>query len=171
MVVDVDLEGTGHIKRISMRRITALDAPMHHGIDGVYENYTPPPKYLIVESKYLSSEAAKSETFAPKMTYNKSSDITQLNNEWIRKNLSDQFKDADGFISSENRVKIDEILDAIDDNDDAICMRLGAKIDNSGNVTYYKYNFEGIVLKEEIVLDGKTKKHPVIWDKGKENIR
>lgn len=42
MVVDVDLEGTGHIKRISMRRITALDAPMHHGMDactGLYDVY------------------------------------------------------------------------------------------------------------------------------------
>ena len=42
MVVDVDLEGTGHIKRISMRRITDLDAPMHHGMDactGLYDVY------------------------------------------------------------------------------------------------------------------------------------
>lgn len=42
MVVDVDLEGTGHIERISMRRITALDAPMHHGMDactGLYDVY------------------------------------------------------------------------------------------------------------------------------------
>ena len=49
MYVDVDLEETGHIKRISLKRVTSLDEDMHHGIDGIYENLTPPPKYLVVD--------------------------------------------------------------------------------------------------------------------------
>ena len=73
MAVDVDLEGTGHIKRISMQRVESLDAPMHQGIDGIYENLTPPPKYIIVDSKYLSSEASKADTFAPTMGNTKNS--------------------------------------------------------------------------------------------------
>lgn len=69
--MDVDLEGTGHIKRISMQRVTSLDAPMHHGIDGLYENMTPPPKYFVVDSKYLSSEASKADTIAPTISNTK----------------------------------------------------------------------------------------------------
>ena len=147
IVVDVDLEGTGHIQRISIKRVESLDAPMHHGIDGVYENMTPPPKYLVVDSKYLGAEAAKAETYAPRMSKTKTTG-RQLSDGWIRNNLRDQFIDADGILSVENEQKLNEILDAIDMEDDSICMRLGAKVDNAGNVTYYKYNSEGKVLKE-----------------------
>ena len=125
---------------------------------------TPPPKYLIVDSKYLGSEAAKADTFAPKMSATKNHG-TQLNNQWITDNLDDQFKDVNGFISAENRAKIDEISDAIALNDDSICVRIGAKVDNTGNVTYYKYGSDGKVLKEEVFVNGNKKNIPVIWNK------
>ena len=165
MVVDVDLEGTGHIKRISMHRVTSLDAPMHHGIDGLYENLTPAPKYFVVDSKYLSSEAAKAETHAPKMTYNKGSKVRQLNNDWIESNLEAQFRDADGIISPENYNKIKEIQDAIDIADESVCLRLGAKVDNTGKVTYYKYGSDGKVLTDPTTINGKTKNVPRTWSK------
>lgn len=165
MVVDVDLEGTGHIKRISMQRVTSLDAPMHHGIDGLYENMTPPPKYFVVDSKYLSSEAAKAETHAPKMSKSKKTKITQLDNKWIEKNLRDQFLDADGIISPENYNKMKEIQDAIDIADESVCLRLGAKVDNTGKVTYYKYGSDGKVLTEPTTINGKTKNVPRTWSK------
>ena len=166
MVVDVDLEGTGHIKRISMQRVTSLDAPMHHGIDGIYENLTPPPDFFVVDSKYLSSEVSKADTFAPTMTYYKNSDITQLDNNWIIKNIEDEFMDAEGFISPENNEKMQKIITAIQSNDESKCLRIAGKVDNTGKVTYYKYGSDGKVLTETKIINGKEKNVPVIWDKG-----
>lgn len=130
-----------------------------------YENMTPPPKYFVVDSKYLSSEAAKAETHAPKMSKSKKTKITQLDNEWIEKNLRDQFLDADGIISPENYNKMKEIQDAIDIADESVCLRLGAKVDDTGNVTYYKYGSDGKVLTEPTTINGKTKNVPRTWSK------
>lgn len=52
----------------------SLDEDMHHGIDGIYENLTPSPKYLVVDSKFLSSNAATAETYAPRMSKSKEAD-------------------------------------------------------------------------------------------------
>ena len=165
MAVDVDLEGTGHIKRISMQRVESLDAPMHQGIDGIYENLTPPPKYIIVDSKYLSSEASKADTFAPTMGNTKNSG-RQLGNPWIENNLEAEFKDATGKITKENQDKLDEILTAIAIDDDSMCLRVGGKVDTTGKITYYKYDSDGLVIKEKAIINGKEKEVPVIWDKG-----
>ena len=165
MAVDVDLEGTGHIKRISMQRVESLDAPMHQGIDGIYENLTPPPKYIIVDSKYLSSEASKADTFAPTMGNTKNSG-RQLGNPLIENNLEAEFKDATGKITKENQDKLDEILTAIAIDDDSMCLRVGGKVDTTGKITYYKYDSDGLVIKEKTIINGKEKEVPVIWDKG-----
>ena len=133
MVVDVDLEGTGHIKRISMRRITDLDAPMHHGIDGVYENFTPPPKYLIVESKYLGAEKAVDEAFAPRMS--KVINGRQMDSEWIDKNLEKSVSDD----------LYDEIVDAIDRKKVDF---VASKVTNDGNTTYYKLDSSGKIMRD-----------------------
>ena len=50
------------------------------GIDGVYENPSPPPKYVIGESKYLTDPKAKP-------TYGKSSAGAQDTPEWVDANL------------------------------------------------------------------------------------
>lgn len=165
MAVDVDLEGTGHIKRISMRRVESLDAPMHHGIDGIYENLTPPPKYIILDSKYLGSEKAKANTFAPTMSTSQKTKITQLDDNWILNNLRGQFTDANGTISSENKIKMREIENMIKSNDKNL-IRCGVKVDSSGKVTYYKYGNDGKVLKDGKIINGKEKDVPVVWDKG-----
>ena len=165
IAVDVDLEGTGHIKRISMHRVDSLDTPMHKGIDGIYENLTPPPKYIIVDSKYLSSEVSKADTFAPTMSNTKESG-KQLGNPWIEKNLEAEFKDESGKITKENQDKLDEILTAIAIDDDSMCLRLGGKVDSTGKITYYKYDSDGFVIKEETIMNGKKKEVPVIWEKG-----
>lgn len=133
MVVDVDLEGTGHIKRLGMRRITDLDAPMHHGIDGVYENYTPPPKYLIVESKYLGAEKAVDEAFAPRMS--KVIKGRQMDSEWIDKNLEKSVSDD----------LYDEIVDAIDRKKVDF---VASKVTNDGNITYYKLDSSGKIMRD-----------------------
>ncbi|WP_256720697.1 cytosolic protein [Priestia megaterium] len=45
--------------RISDDRVLTLDQKMVKGIDGVYENTSPPPKYVIAEAKYNTSRLGK----------------------------------------------------------------------------------------------------------------
>ena len=99
------------------------------------------------------------------MSTSKKTGITQLDNEWIEKNLREQFVDANGFITPEKIKKMSEIRKAIKSNDEEICLRLGAKVDNTGKVTYYKYSSDGKVLKDIKTTDGKTKKVPMTWNK------
>ncbi|WP_106496314.1 T7SS effector LXG polymorphic toxin [Lentibacillus sp. Marseille-P4043] len=48
--------------RISTDRVTDLDDKIIKGIDGVYENSNPPPKYVIGEAKYGSSRLGKTKS-------------------------------------------------------------------------------------------------------------
>ena len=54
MKMDVHYESQGY-SRISRDRVTKLEQKIVQGIDGVYENSSPPPKYIIAEAKYNSS--------------------------------------------------------------------------------------------------------------------
>ena len=54
MVTDIDLESAGYT-RVNTGRVTSLSDPTHQGIDGVYKCPSPPPDYIIVESKYDTS--------------------------------------------------------------------------------------------------------------------
>ncbi len=131
--MDVDLEGTGHIERISMRRITALDAPMHHGIDGIYRNMNPPPDFIIVESKYLGAEEAVNESFVPTMC--KVINGRQMDSEWIDKNLEKSVSDD----------LYDEIVDVIDRKKVDF---VASKVTNDGNITYYKLDSSGKIMRD-----------------------
>ncbi|MFN0032442.1 MAG: hypothetical protein ACKVOR_09800 [Flavobacteriales bacterium] len=59
---------TGTFKRISRETTQTLDDPIRHGIDGVYEFSnpgippTPPPKYVVNESKFGGSRLGKEAT-------------------------------------------------------------------------------------------------------------
>lgn len=48
-------------------RIQSLDDKIHHGIDGIYENASPPPKYVIAEVKYNHSQLNKHTGDGPQM--------------------------------------------------------------------------------------------------------
>lgn len=52
--MDVYFESLGY-ERISLDRVTDLNAPAHQGIDGVYYNSNGHPPYIISEAKYGSS--------------------------------------------------------------------------------------------------------------------
>ena len=47
-----------------------------------------------------------------------------------------------------------------------MCLRVGGKVDTTGKITYYKYDSDGLVIKEKTIINGKEKEVPVIWDKG-----
>lgn len=55
MKMDDYFESQGY-ERISNDRVTGLDDKLSKGIDGVYENANPPPKYVIAESKYNTAQ-------------------------------------------------------------------------------------------------------------------
>ena len=68
MKTDIDLEKNGVYQRVSNFRVTSLKDKGHHGIDGIYRNMNPPPDFIIVDSKYLGTEKALNEAFAPTMS-------------------------------------------------------------------------------------------------------
>lgn len=55
MKMDVYFENKGY-KRISLDKVTDINTPTHHGIDGVYYNPDGHPPYVIGEAKYGSSK-------------------------------------------------------------------------------------------------------------------
>src|SRR5699024_9578947 len=60
MKMDDYFESQGY-ERISNDRVTSLDDKLSKGIDGVYENANPPPKYVIAEAKYSTSQLSNTK--------------------------------------------------------------------------------------------------------------
>lgn len=77
MKMDDILEGKG-LERKSLNRVTDIDAPTHQGIDGVYYDAGPPPRYIIAEAKYGT---AKLSTL--------SDGTKQMSDKWIDDRLLD----------------------------------------------------------------------------------
>ncbi|TGE07771.1 polymorphic toxin-type HINT domain-containing protein [Hymenobacter fodinae] len=68
---DIAFANEGHIKLDSPH--TALDAPAgRQGLDGVWRNATPPPEYIVTETKFDTAKLSKG----------------QMSDNWIRKNLN-----------------------------------------------------------------------------------
>ncbi|CDM67394.1 Hypothetical protein CM240_0224 [Clostridium bornimense] len=76
MKMDVYFESQGY-DRISIDKVTDLNEPTHHGIDGVYYKADGEPKYIIGEAKYGSS------------TLGNTKDGKQMSSNWIDKRLVD----------------------------------------------------------------------------------
>ncbi|SOC44180.1 T7SS effector LXG polymorphic toxin [Ureibacillus acetophenoni] len=60
MKMDVHFESQGY-ERINIDRVTSLDDKVIKGIDGVYFDPGPPPKYIIGEAKYGSSNLSQTK--------------------------------------------------------------------------------------------------------------
>lgn len=90
-----------------------IDDPIVKGIDGIYRNQTPPPSYVINETKWGSSEINQHTKSGP-----------QMSEQWVR----DRINALDGA----EKFKLKE---ALDDGDVEFVI---SKVDTSGNVsTYY----------------------------------
>lgn len=61
MKMDVHFESEGYT-RISLDRVTSLEDKIVQGIDGVYENASSQPKYIIGEAKYGSAQLSNTKT-------------------------------------------------------------------------------------------------------------
>ncbi|MDO4729450.1 MAG: hypothetical protein Q4B43_10675 [Bacteroidota bacterium] len=80
----------------------------------IYQNATPPPKYVIVESKYGSSKLNKK--------------TGQMGNDWLEDRIKKQFGGKDPK-------KMKDILDSLRNGE---VDRVLSEIDTNGNVTTYK---------------------------------
>ena len=67
MKMDVYFKSQGY-ERISLDRVTDLNTPTHHGIDGVYYNPDGHPPYIIGEAKYGSSRLSILADGTPQMS-------------------------------------------------------------------------------------------------------
>lgn len=97
-----------------------MDDAGHNGIDGIYENKTPPPKYVIDEAKFDKSPLGQT------------SDGKQMSDSWI-----------EGSKRLENQVgteKAKEITDALQNGE---VEKVVSRVDKDGNVTTYHVDKNG----------------------------
>ncbi|WP_076752634.1 PAAR-like protein [Elizabethkingia anophelis] len=100
-------------------RLTDIDAPTHQGIDGVFKDPDPPPKYVVVDAKYGQ---AGLNTLAD--------GTRQMSDDWIQDRLA-------------NTVSRQEMRQMMTNGYE----RVVAKVDEAGNITYRKVNSDGYIIK------------------------
>ncbi|MGF7108299.1 hypothetical protein [Treponema pedis] len=104
-------------------KVTDIDSPIKHGIDHVYECSSPPPKYVIVESKYGSS----------KLSTLSDGETKQMSETWIKGNkrlenaVGDKARDIEKAL---NRGEVDKVLSKVDKTGNVTTK----KLDNLGNI-------------------------------------
>jgi len=119
IVADRDLVDKGY--EPLHERLTSIDGG-HNGLDGVFKNSSPPPDYLIVESKYGKSSLnrANPDTGLPR----------QMSDDWI-----------DGRLRN---VVGEDLADEMSDLRNY--ERVLAKVDANGNVTYRRIGSDGYAI-------------------------
>lgn len=114
------LEKNPNLKRIGNEAPDSLDDTIKKGIDGIYENANPPPKYVIDEAKYNTSKLNP-----------KTKDGPQMSDEWVRNRLDQVDPDtADDIMRAMDAGEVDKVL---------------SKVDEFGNVKTYKVDAKGEV--------------------------
>ncbi|WP_062648137.1 PAAR-like protein [Chryseobacterium kwangjuense] len=112
-----------NLKRIGDSAPNSLDDKIKKGIDGLYENSNPPPKFIIDEAKYGTSELSKG-----------AKDGAQMSDPWIKgsKRLEKQVgpERAREIERAMKKGEVDRVL---------------SKIDEKGKVTTYKLDKQGNV--------------------------
>jgi hypothetical protein len=128
MCTDKDLREKGY-ERISKDTVTDVSESGHKGIDGVYENPDGNPRYLIVDSKYGSSQLQETQ------------DGKQLSENWINERLD----------ISVGKEKADEIRLERVFNPDNVGVAI-AHVDKNGNVTYEAVDSNGETIEGKEVF-------------------
>lgn len=123
MVNNPALKDKGYdLKRIGDDAPSGLDDTIKKGIDGIYENANPPPKYVIDEAKYNTSQLGNTKGGK------------QMSDDWIKdqdyKRIKDQVdpKTARDIEKAMQEGRVDKVL---------------SKVDANGKVTTYKVNADG----------------------------
>ncbi|WP_051059418.1 hypothetical protein [Bhargavaea cecembensis] len=124
MKMDVHYESQGY-NRISKGRVTKLDQKIAQGIDGVYEDSGPPPKFIIAEAKYNKAQL------------NKTQDWRQMDNYWVQRRLR----------SAVGVKKYNDIQKSMVTNPDSVKKKL-VRIKHDGNVVEKELNTDGYIIKK-----------------------
>ena len=103
---------------------TKLNDTIKKGIDGIYENATPPPSFIIDEAKYGTSGLSKLKD-----------GTKQMSDDWIT--------GADRLADQVGPEKAREIIEALDAGD---VDRVLSKIDDAGNVVTKQLDSAGKVI-------------------------
>lgn len=112
-----------NLKRIGNDAPTGLDDKIRKGIDGIYENTTPPPKYVIDEAKYGSSKLNPNTANGPQMSDDWINELRRLENQ-VGEDKAREIKYA------LEKGEVDKVL---------------SKIDANGKVTTYRVKPDGSI--------------------------
>ena len=112
------------MERIGNDAPKGLDDKNKKGIDGIYENKTSPPKYVIDEAKFGDSQLNKTPKDGP-----------QMSDDWIKgsKRLEEQVGKEEAR-KIENAMKKGEVEKVL------------SKVDENGKVTTYKLDKDGKIV-------------------------
>ena len=122
MKTDQDMRSRGY-ERISHDMVTDLAAKTHQGIDGVYYNKDGEPKYMIVETKFGSSQLSETP------------EGRQMSQPWIDARLE----------KAVGTDMADKIFDAQLEGQVGAYI---ARVDNDGNIIYHKLDENGYRIQE-----------------------
>ena len=103
---------------------SGIDDPIVKGIDGIYKNQTPPPSYVINETKWGSSKINQHTKSGPQMSQN-----------WVRDRLGNL--DPMEQISIERALEtgdVDFVISKVDETGNISTYRAIETIDSTGNV-------------------------------------
>lgn len=104
----------------TLRYVTSLDDKIVHGIDGVYENASPPPKYIIGEAKYGGAQLSNTKTGR------------QMSDEWIESRNR-----LDKAVGQEKLLKLEWNYYLTPENIESLLVRVGA----DGKVSQLRFWF------------------------------
>ena len=109
-----------NLTRIGDKAPKGLDDTIKKGIDGIYENSKPPPKYIIDEAKYGTSQLGKT------------ADGKQMSDKWVRNRLEKQLGEdkARDVMKAMEAGEVDKVI---------------SKIDKFGSVKTYKVDANGTI--------------------------
>jgi hypothetical protein len=102
---DAWMEDRGY-KKLNGDPVQVGDSPKGHGIDGVWENPTPPPQYVITEAKYGSSRLGMTQ------------DGRQMSDTWVDNRLNDEVgkSTADAIREADAEGNVQKWLLQVDEN-------------------------------------------------------
>ena len=126
MKMDDYFESQGY-ERISKTLVTGLDDKLSKGIDGVYENANPPPKYVIAEAKYNTAQLSNTKRSG-----------RQMGDKWI--------ESRQRLVNEVGKEKAEEILSEMIFNPNNIEKNL-IKIKPDGNIVNSTLNEQGYIYK------------------------
>lgn len=112
-----DLKKKGYnLKRIGDPAPTSINDSIKHGIDGIYENTTPPPSYVIDEAKYGTSQLGSTKSGK------------QMSDSWVNDRLESQVGEdkAREIQKAMSKGNVDKVISRIDEKGNVITNKLNS---------------------------------------------